>query len=278
MLKPTLPVDAGEEPGTVHLDISHANGSGMHEEQKRHRLFTDVPAADVRPPEDVPSVSLQSVRLTMDILETSPRRRPTPKRSNTSPGERKSMGVGDENSDHLLYDMASVHDTPNDGGTDHIPTPTSLTASRKRKTPATDNPLMSRPVPMDRAATSKRSRRRPATDSFVQRNPPPDSGSSDRVEIDNIVDGALRLSICGGLGKSSNGLKVKASTFRLGLTDVSPALWRNGYLSVKRATSACLTYTDFSTGSIAKGSSAAYDHSLIQPNGMRQGNIYFPQG
>jgi hypothetical protein len=274
MLKPTLPTDAVAQPGTVHLDISYAEGAGMQEEQKRHRIFTDVPAADVRPPESVSSVSLQSVRLSMDILETSSRRRPTARRSNTSPGERKSMEVEEENSEHLLYDMVSVHDATNDGSTDHMPTAAILTASRKRKRPATDNTLISRPVLTDRAATSKRSRRRPATDSYVQRSSPPDSGSSDCVEIDNIVNGALRLSICGGLGKSSNGLKVKASTFHLSLTDVSPALWRNGYLSVKKAASPCFTCTNFSTGSFTKGSPASNNRSLVQPNGICPGNIH----
>jgi hypothetical protein len=280
MLTLTLPVDAVTPPGTVHLNISHANGAGVQEEQKRHRLFTDIPAADVRPPEGVPSVALRSVCLKMEILETSPRRKPTAKRSNTSPGEHKSMKVEDQNSDCLLYDMASVRDASQGGGTDRVSSPTSPARSRKRKRPATDSPLTIQPVPIDSAAVSKRSRRRPATDSFVQRRPPPDlgAGSSNRVEIDNIVDGALRLSICGGIGKSANGLKVKASTFRLGLTDVSPALWRNGYLSVRRAASRCLIYTNLSTGSITKGSSAAYNGSLVQPGGMHRGNIYLAQG
>jgi hypothetical protein len=280
MLTPTLPVDAITEPGTVHLNISHANGVGLQDEQKRHRLFTDLPAADVRPPDGVPSVALQSVCLTMEILETSPRRKATSKRSNTSPGAHKSMGVEEENSDCLLYDMASFKDASHGGDIDRISTLTSPDPSRKRKRPATDSPLTIPPLQIHGAAASKQSRRRPATDSFVQRSSPPDpgEGSFNRVEIDNIVDGALRLSICGGLGKSANGLKVKASTFRLGLTDVSPALWRNGYLSVGRAASRCLIYTDLSTGSITKGSSAAYNGSLVQPGGMHQGNIYLTQG
>jgi hypothetical protein len=233
MLKPTLPVDPIAEAGTVHLEISHANSA---EEQKRHRVFADVPAADVHPPEGVLSVSLQSVRLTMDIFETSSRRRPAAKRSNSSPGELTSVGKEEEESEALLFDVASVNDAPNASHTGHMP----AIASRKRKRPATDNPFMDQPVPNSSAAISKRSRRRPATDSFVQRSPPLDAGSPDRIEIENIVDGALRLSICGGLGKSANGLKLKASTFRLGLADVSPVLWRNGYLSVGRAAPACL--------------------------------------
>jgi hypothetical protein len=223
MLKPSLPIDPIVETGTVHLDVSHANGAD--EEQKRHRLFPDVPAADVHPPAGVLSVSLQAIRLTMDVLETSPRRRPAAKRSNTFPGEYKGSGLEVEDSETLLFNMTPVTDASHAGRTP--------TASRKRKRPATDVPLTSQSTPIASAVTLKRSRRRPATDSYVQRSPPlDDAGSSNLLEIENIVDGALRLSICGGLGKSANGLKVKASTFRLGLADVSPALWRSGFLSV----------------------------------------------
>jgi hypothetical protein len=137
-----------------------------------------------------------------------------------------------------LFDVASVNDASNAGRTGHM----STIASRKRKRPATDDPFRNQPEPNYSAATSKRNRRRPATDSFVQRSPPLDAGSSDCIEIENIVDGALRLSICGGLGKSANGLKLKANTFRLGLAGVSPVLWRNGYLPVGRETPTRLLY------------------------------------
>src|SRR5205085_353617 len=55
----------------------------------------------------------------------------------------------------------------------------------------------------------------------------------DRTDLYNIVDVSLRLSICGTLNKAANVSKVKASTFRFGLADVAPSIWRNGYLAVK---------------------------------------------
>jgi hypothetical protein len=50
-----------------------------------------------------------------------------------------------------------------------------------------------------------------------------------------MVDGAMRLSICGTLNRKLVGWKAKASTFRLGLADVAPAIWRTGYLVVRRS-------------------------------------------
>jgi hypothetical protein len=49
------------------------------------------------------------------------------------------------------------------------------------------------------------------------------------TEVKTMVDGAMRLSVCGST-KSSAGLKTKANTFSVGLADVAPILWRPGYL------------------------------------------------
>jgi hypothetical protein len=240
-LKPSLPVDAAAEPGTIRLEINHANDAGTQEEQKGHRLFPNVPAADVRPPEGVLSVSLQSIHLSLDILKTSPRWKPTAKRLHTSPGERQPMASEPKDSNIPSYEMASVARVPHGHNTSQVPSNPKPAANRKRKRLATDTIMTTQPELFERAEISKRSCRLPATDSFVQHSPHPDSASSCHGEIENLVDGALRLSICGVLNKSANGAKAKASTFRLGLADIAPVLWRNGYLGVSKTGSECLT-------------------------------------
>jgi hypothetical protein len=231
MLKPIQRANIAIDPGTIHLDIHHAPHAGIQEEKRRHRLFSGVPAADVRPPEGITGVSLQSVRLCMDVLESSPRRRLTTKRSNLSPGERKPPVLDEEDSNTLLHEMAP-DDLLHGGYISRNPTSPKATASRKRKRSTIEISVSTQSRPLGDADTSKRQRKRPSTDSSVQRHLRTDSTSSSRTDVASMVDGALRLSICGTLNKTAVGWKVKASTFRLGLADVAPAIWKSGYLVV----------------------------------------------
>jgi hypothetical protein len=231
MLKPTQPTDVAMDPGTVHLNINHACATEVQEGKKRHRLFSGVPAADTRPPEGIMAVSLQSVRLCIDVLETSPRRRLTTKRSDLSPSERKAPALDEEDSVTLLHKTAPdklLHDDYIDRG----PTAPRATAHRNRKRPVTETLVSTNSYPPDKTETSKRQRRRTATESFMQRNSRTNFTLPDRTNVFSMVDGALRLSICGTLNKTAVGCKVKANTFRLGLADVAPAMWRTGYLVV----------------------------------------------
>ena len=62
----------------------------------------------------------------------------------------------------------------------------------------------------------------------------PAPGAPHSEGIESIIDGALRLSVHGSFsGRSTCGLRVKANTFRLGLADVAPVLWKPGYLLVR---------------------------------------------
>lgn len=56
----------------------------------------------------------------------------------------------------------------------------------------------------------------------------------DLTKLCTLVDGALRLSVTSSINiKSQSGIKIKASTFGLGLAKVAPILWRPGYLLVR---------------------------------------------
>ncbi|KAI2485344.1 hypothetical protein Ptr902_04284 [Pyrenophora tritici-repentis] len=200
MLKPTLLLNNAFEPGTVHLDIIHAT-TGLQEEQKRHRLFPDVPAADTRPPIGVTTVCLQSVSLSIDILEMSPRRKVTAKRSDTHPGDRR-------------ISSTQAQDSLQKGATPH---PTTI---RKRKRPITETGSTMQQVPVNN------SRR------YIDNTPwSAIDSSSTRINLYDMVNASLRLTICGTLNKTGNVSKIKASTFRFGLADVAPSVWRIGYLT-----------------------------------------------
>ncbi|KAG9186399.1 hypothetical protein G6011_02955 [Alternaria panax] len=229
MLKPTQRTDIAVDPGTIRLNINHASVMGVQEEKKRHRLFSGVPAADVRPPEGITEVSLQSVHLCMDILEASPRRRVATKRSISSLSERTAPALDEDDSDTILHEM-TPDDLLHDGDTHLKPTAPSAAACRKRKRPATETVSSTQLHPLDKTETSKWQRKRPTTDSPMQHKSHTEFRSSDRTDVASMVDGAMRLSICGTLNRPVVRWKAKASSFRLGLADVAPAMWRTGYL------------------------------------------------
>jgi hypothetical protein len=225
MLRPSLASNFATESGTMRLIISHTAVTGKETEKKRHRLFSDVPAADIQPPDGVMSVSLQSIRLCMDISETSPRRRLVVTRSNHSPEEHGTPSFKSEDMTTNHFDMNSVEDTLNR----NVSRPAVLVANRKRKRRI----MGTSPTTLktsDRAAASRERDRKILTKPQLQ-----DSLFStvqSQADVLAMVDSALRLSIRGTINKYPHGLKVKASTFHLGLADVAPILWRSGYLDV----------------------------------------------
>jgi len=231
-LEPTHRSDVAVDPGAILLDINHASTTGLQEEKKHHRIFSDVPAVDIQPPKGISSVSLQSVRIYMDILEASPRRRPAVKRTTSSPGERQVASPGEEDSDALLYEIELENSSPA-GHIDRTSTAPRATAYGKRKRPATENVVSTQSVSLELAETSKRRRNRTTNDPSVRRKSRTNPKLPEQIEIASMVDGALRLSISGTLSKAPIGLKAKASTFRLGLADVAPAIWKTGYIVVR---------------------------------------------
>ena len=232
-LEPTHRTNIALDPGTIRLDINHSSVTSMQEGKKRHRIFSDVPAVDIQPPKGIASVSLQSVHIRMDILEASPRRRPAVKRTTSSPGERKVATPEEGDSDALLYEI-ELEDLPPAGHINRTSTAPSAPAYGKRKRPATEGVISTQSVSLGLAETSKRRRNRPTNDASVRRKSRTNPKLPEQIEIASMFDGALRLSISGSLSKAPIGLKAKASTFRLGLADVVPAIWKTGYLVVRK--------------------------------------------
>jgi len=224
------------DPGTIRLDINHSSVMSMQEGKKRHRIFSDVPAVDIQPPMEMSSVSLQSVRIHMDILEAGPRRRPAVKRTTSSPGERKVATLEEEDSDTLLYEIEPEDISPT-GHVNRTSTAPRAPAYGKRKRPDPEDVVSTQSISLEQAETSKRRRKRSTNDSSVRRKLRTNRKLPEQIDVASMVDGALRLSVCGTLSKAPIGLKAKASTFRLGLADVAPAMWKTGYLVVRKSCS-----------------------------------------
>jgi hypothetical protein len=115
-LEPIIQNDAGLQDGVAHISVVHCEDNGSYTGQKRHRIFDNVPGADLQPPENVANMQLEVVRFYMDILE--PKQRPQLRRSNTS-------AVGSESSsqhpdpkvrqDHDLDEVLQEPPSPNHG-------------------------------------------------------------------------------------------------------------------------------------------------------------------
>ncbi|KAF2035584.1 hypothetical protein EK21DRAFT_54099 [Setomelanomma holmii] len=194
-LKPGLPDDVELQDGIAHLKISHAEFQSVPEEKRSHRIFPNVPAAAVQPPDGVPSVDLQVVHFRIDILEQKQRR--SLKRSRTS---------SKDNGSHRTPETASRKP---DGLPDTIPREsTSDSAAWRECQTNIDGP----------ASTSTcQSRKRPRV--------------SVPTAIRVLIDGAMRLAVLGQY-RSSKGVKVKANTFGgIGLAGIAPSLWKPGYLA-----------------------------------------------
>lgn len=219
-LRPSLPNNSITNSGTIRLNISHATVARKEVGQKHHRLFSDVPATDIRPPEGVLSVSLQSVRLCLDILETSPRRKLVVPRSSPSSDER----IKAEDKTMVLFDIDSTGNAPSHDVTKPVP----FDASRKRKRSVASMSLTPLEFPGRHADSGGRDTQVDLSSQSQHRL----SSMQFQAEVQTMVDSALRLSIRGIISKYPNGLKAKANTFRLGLADVAPTLWRSGYTEV----------------------------------------------
>lgn len=104
---------------------------------------------------------------------------------------------------------------------------------RKRKRQLESTGVSTTSSPMPRLDHSGGKHRQPATTYSPHSSTLTVRTVSDREEIQSMIDGAFRLSVCGSFSKrSKRSLKVKASTFELGLADIAPVMWRPGYLPV----------------------------------------------
>lgn len=227
------------QDGVAHINLSHSDNESSTKERRCHRMFNKVPAADTRPPDGIATLQLQTVRFSMDILES--KQRPQLKRSKTLPVEShaKSWQTGYEihqnkGSDLSLDEMVA---TDNNLNSKSAVTKSSLATSltnRKRKILDTQIPIDTILSPVLSTAYVTRTRKHPATSSNMQSYIQNTSAKNELTEIQLMVEGAMRLSIY-GVNKSSDGLKLKANTFRAGLAELAPALWRPGYLVVGKA-------------------------------------------
>ncbi|KAF3044820.1 hypothetical protein E8E12_010920 [Didymella heteroderae] len=228
-LKPSLPCDAVHKPGKLRIMIDHFDDTATLAASQRHRVLSNIPASDVRPPEGISVFSLDSVVLCMDVFELIPRKTAaTAKRLKTS-----TTGNNLSQSMECQYIDNAEHEHTDTLLLSSVPGFSSLSASSTLKRPrapvSPEKRFATSPIrpPNEDLLGSRLSSQ--ALETRKQQLPPTDVRPT---SMQALIDGALRLSILSSInGKTLPGVKVKANTFGTGLADLAPTVWKPGYLS-----------------------------------------------
>lgn len=226
-LQPTVPNERLLGPGKLRLLVNHAIETAAVTAGPHKGILTDVAAADLRPPEGICSLTLDSIGISADIFQpTSQRKVVRTKRPRTS----KDLDIVWETKFSQPTGDASdaVTDAPSPGIHEAVPLalgrkrPIASTTERPNLSPAepsSENHMKAPPGQWGPGALGE------------GRNPEP---SLSCAGLRLLIDGALRLSVLSRINnKLFPDLKVKANTFELGLMDIAPCLWRPDYARVR---------------------------------------------
>ncbi|KAF3052471.1 hypothetical protein E8E11_010310 [Didymella keratinophila] len=226
-LQPSMPCGTAPEPGKLRIMISHSDQTATLAAKPRHRVLSNIPAADLRPPEGVPVFSLDSVGLSMDVFEIIPKRTTSTakrlKTSTTSNHQSQSQDNQDiDDVDHEATDTLLLGVDPT--------SPSHLTSTLKRLRPLTspaERTTASQTTHSSGALSGPRSNSQGCETQDTQLC----STSVEPTSMRILIDGALRLSVLSSItSKMLPGIKIKANTFGPGLADLAPTLWKPGYL------------------------------------------------
>jgi hypothetical protein len=224
--------------GRVQLKLSHTRTDPHVEEKRSHRLSFDVPFADVKPPDGVPVCTLRVIRLSIEISRTN---QPPRSKKARCPIEREDKGEGGGDKTAFLQDGWYLR------GLQELSQPCSwpgdmiLLSGRPDPTKATFIQLDDKKevpifIPNNLTRTSCL-RKRSAESALHEVNSTVDSTVEQHSELNfgqimELLDAAVRMTICRNPLKISSGVKVKASSFGARLAEIAPSLWSPDYLPV----------------------------------------------
>ncbi|KAF2809347.1 uncharacterized protein BDZ99DRAFT_463185 [Mytilinidion resinicola] len=226
-------VDSSSPPSftrTIHLDISHSRTESDTLKQSTHRIAIGVPSADIRPPDGIPVVGLESMVFQVKVGKA--RQRHKDKRVKRDRGcEEKatiadgiSDGEGDdyfasleeESQSNMHYDDMMLLDQP------IAPHQNDLSILED----ANSVPPIVGPWPPANTRSPKRLAARPDNDSLGRHT------SDYSIDtITSLLDAAIRMAICKSPLKVNPGIKLKKSNFVARLADIAPSLWSPEYLT-----------------------------------------------
>lgn len=231
-LSPSLPFETAHESGRLRVLVNYSSECETLAARQCHRILLNTSAAGVRPPEGVSTLSLDSVNLCMDIVGLLPKRNlSTAKRlktsltSNTMSLSQSKDGIGlngikNESTGLPISNISTVFHSLSSS-----PTANKLPPRMSPAGPTTTLPVTP-PNEADLRLPSQISDPHQIRVTRIDVKP---------ASLQILIDGALRLSLLSSINsKMMPGIKVKASTFRTGLAEITPTLWKPGYLLVRK--------------------------------------------
>ncbi|KAL5455324.1 hypothetical protein PMIN06_004557 [Paraphaeosphaeria minitans] len=225
----SLPLNYEPMHGKLHLNMdrwredaqSTANAEDGYESSR---------SVDLRPPDAIPVLNLDSIEFVMAFCETKTRavarkrtKRETAKSALESRNAEAFFADTIPNADTScrfdpLLNSAYHSKAMYQGESIHV-------QARLCKTPSNLN------FDLKLASPNRGKRKAPEIGSDPNTVEVTDDMFSETACIAALADAGLRFSICLSLKGSMTNLKVKANTFIHGLANVAPALWRAGYTS-----------------------------------------------
>lgn len=227
-LQPAVPNEIAHGSGKLRVLICHSVNSATSTARPHINILQNIHTADLRPPEGVCILSLDSIVVSADIFPLSQQRKAV---RNKRPRTIKENGLPTGDSRETTLDQ------PLPLGTNEAVSTVVRPSISGRKRPTTlfaDRPSLPQVMPPNEGYLNASSAPK------VSENP--DERRSSQSALSNavlqlFVDGALQLSVLSTINnKLIPGLKVKANTFEYGLADIAPSLWRPAYSFVGRAT------------------------------------------
>jgi len=222
----------------IRVNIDHLTTEARPSRPHRHRIGLNVPFADVSPPVAIPVMRLQSVKLDMAFLRSKAKpnaKKQKVSKKNDNPKAKPSFADLDPQvrvnpgtrQDGLSAAEAETICPQRDA--DIVgPSPETHIGDGKEAAPDTKQ---ASEILADLLAARGEKRKMPPKSPVGN-----DAGSGMRSqeisEISKCIDAALRLSVCKGMVKLPQGIKLVTNNFMATLSEICPAVWRLQYLPV----------------------------------------------
>ncbi|OCL09306.1 hypothetical protein AOQ84DRAFT_24256 [Glonium stellatum] len=284
-LHASLPIDhldvkhSSYKSGSVQIELSHARTDLDIDKQRSHRLSLGVPFADVKPPDGVSVCAVRAICLSIEISRTE---QPLRSKKARHPIDYEAKNGADRNSVDLLQDYCYLPSLEEPFQLCLRPRDTIPLSERLDRTKAAFVQLGDKDEVRDFAsndfAQTSCLRKRSAelglheVDSTVEQR-----SELDFSQIMELLDAAIRITICRNPWKISSGVKVKRSNFSASLAEAAPSLWSPDYLSAI-SQRACLApvISRALCHSLSKTRSLTLKSKMedLAARGLRQSSIY----
>ncbi|KAF2275128.1 uncharacterized protein EI97DRAFT_468097 [Westerdykella ornata] len=220
-------ISESEVQGQIRISIAHHRNVDENTTPARHRLGVNVPSADIKPPEMVPVISLNSVRLSLDILQPRPASKAKKRKMSRDANQKLGtlIDAGSDNSNNaqaalLDSSVTMVSNMQQQHFEEEILLESSVSPSNNQSNPW-DNPVSISPHQVKKRCYAV---------SYESKSTNSGGQPVEVADISAMVDAAMRISVCRNPSRVSGGVKIVTSTFSATLSEVCPALFTPHYL------------------------------------------------